>query len=104
MATPSSTIQKDHEIIDSIINIVKDHLHPRRIILFGSRASGKGKRYADFDIAVEGVEMDIRKERLVKDALDEGLGIFTVDLINLDKVDSEFRKLVLDRGKVIYEQ
>lgn len=104
MAISSSAIQKERELIDSIINIIKGFLHPRKIILFGSRAVGKGKRYADFDIAVEGVEMGIRKERLLKDALDERLGVFTVDLINIDKVDLEFKKLVLDKGKVIYEQ
>ena len=47
--------------------------------------------------------MGIRKERLLKDALDERLGIFTVDLINLDKVDSEFKKFILRFGRVIYE-
>ena len=103
MDTPSAIANKEQRIIDSIVSIVKDHLHPKRIILFGSRASGKGKRYADFDIAVEGVEMDIRKERLLKDELDEKLGIYTVDLINLDKVDAEFKKLVLEKGRILYE-
>lgn len=92
------------KIIDVIIETIRRYLNPSRIILFGSRAEGGGKRYADFDIAVEGVKMDIRKERLLKDAFDEKLGIFTVDLISLDKVDIEFKKLVLDKGKVIYEQ
>lgn len=104
MAAPCSTIQKDREIIFSIVSIVMEHLESKRIILFGSRAVGKGQRYADFDIAVEGVQMDISKERLLKDALDEKLGIFTVDLINIDKVDVEFKNLILEKGKVIYEQ
>jgi len=103
MAT-TSTANKEQEIIDSIVSLIKDYLHPKRIILFGSRASGKGKKYADFDIAVEGIEMDIRRERLLKDALDEKLGIYTVDLINLDKADAEFKKLILEKGRVIYEQ
>lgn len=100
----SSVNQKEQEVIDSIISILKEYIHPKRIILFGSRASGRSKRYADFDIAVEGVDMDIRKERLLKDALDERLGIYMVDLIDIDKVDKEFRKIIMDKGKVIYEQ
>ncbi len=96
-------VDLEREVVDVIVNTVKDYLHPVRIILFGSRAHGKGKIYSDFDIAVEGVEMEIRKERLLKDALDERLGIFTIDLINLDKVDSEFKKLMLRFGRVIYE-
>jgi len=69
---------KDNEqsLIDNIVSLVISHLCPKKIILFGSRAVGKGRQYSDFDIAVEGIEMDIRKERLLKDALDERLGIF----------------------------
>jgi len=94
---------KTQELINTIINIVREHLHPKRIILFGSRAKGKEKEYSDFDIAVEGVEMDIRKERLLKEALDEKMGIYTVEVIDLDKVDEGFKQLVLKTGRVIYE-
>ena len=94
---------KSQELIDTIIITVKEHLHPKRIILFGSRAKGKAHKYSDFDIAVEGVEMDIRKERLLKEALDEKMGIYTVEVIDLDKVDEGFKKLVLKTGRVIYE-
>jgi predicted nucleotidyltransferase len=94
---------KSQELINTIINIVREHLHPKRIILFGSRAKGKEKEYSDFDIAVEGVEMDIRKERLLKEALDEKMGIYTVEVIDLDKVDEGFRAIVMKTGRVIYE-
>ena len=80
------------------------HLNPGKIILFGSRATGKGKEYSDFDIAVEGAEMNLRKERLLKDTLDEKLGIFMLDLINLDKVDHGFKKIILETGTVVYER
>ena len=94
---------KTQELINTIINIVREHLHPKRIILFGSRATGKAQKYSDFDIAVEGVEMDIRKERLLKEYLDEKMGIYTVEVIDLDKVDEGFKQLVLKTGRVIYE-
>lgn len=99
-----ATSEQKQELIHTIVNVVNTYLHPKSIILFGSRATGKGKGYADFDIAVEGVKMDIRKERLLKESLDEKLGILTVDLINLDKVYIEFKRLVLEKGKVIYGQ
>jgi predicted nucleotidyltransferase len=94
---------KTQELISTIINTVKEHLHPKRIILFGSRATGKAQEYSDFDIAVEGVEMDIRKERHLKEALDEKMGIYTVEVIDLDKVDEGFKKLVLKTSRAIYE-
>ena len=94
----------EQKICMEIIKIIQDHIAPKRIILFGSRAVGGGKKYSDFDIAVEGIEMNIREERLLKEALDRKLGIYTIDLINLDKVDKEFKTLVVSKGKVIYER
>jgi predicted nucleotidyltransferase len=96
--------EKTRQLIDEITGIIKTALHPKKILLFGSRAIGRGKKYSDFDIAVEGAEMDIRKERLIKEALDQKLGIFSVDLIDLDHVDADFRELVLKTGKVLYEK
>jgi predicted nucleotidyltransferase len=92
----------ENQIIEKIIQIIKDHLHPRQIILFGSRAMGTSREYSDFDIALESEEMDIRQERILKEALDNDLGIYAVDLINLKNVDDEFKNL-LEKGKVIYE-
>jgi len=48
--------------------------------------------------------MTHRRERELKDALDARLGIFSVDLINLDKVDPEFKTLIKEGGRVIYDQ
>jgi predicted nucleotidyltransferase len=100
----AAVFESDQKVLADIITLVKNFLHPRRIIIFGSRVSGRGREYSDFDIAVEDAEMNIRNERLLKDALDDKLGIITVDLINLDKVDSKFKQLVLQTGRVIYEQ
>lgn len=97
-----NTLHEQH-LINRIVQIIKTYLHPKTIILFGSRTTENHKEYSDFDIAVDKVEIDIRKERLLKEALDNELGIYTVDLINLDKVDSEFKELVLKKGRIIYE-
>jgi len=97
------TADVEEKVIAEIVNTIVDYLRPKRIFLFGSRGHGKGRRYSDFDVALEGVEMELRAERELKDALDARLGIFMVDLINLDKVPPEFRALILQDGKVIYE-
>ncbi|MBF0564063.1 MAG: nucleotidyltransferase domain-containing protein [Nitrospirae bacterium] len=90
--------------IDIIIDETVNCLHPQKIILFGSRARGDNKRYSDFDIAFSGGEADIRNERRLMEVLDEKLGIYKVDIINLEKVEDDFRKLILEQGKVIYGQ
>ena len=94
----------EERLINAIVDVLISYLKPERIILFGSRAKTGAHEYSDFDIAVEGVDMDIRTERTVKEILDEEMKIYTVDLINLDKADNEFRDLVYKTGKVLYER
>jgi predicted nucleotidyltransferase len=96
--------REEEKVIAEIVSIITAHLRPKRIFLFGSRALGIGRRYSDFDVALEGVAMSHRRERELKDALDLRLGIFSVDLLCLDKVDPEFKALILDKGRIIYEQ
>jgi len=94
----------EKRIIDEIVKVLVSYLQPERIILFGSRAKQRAEKYADFDVAVEGADMDIRMERFIKDKLDEKAGIYTIDLVNLDKVDRNFRKIILQRGRVLYDR
>jgi predicted nucleotidyltransferase len=97
-----TTVLNERQMIDKIVKIIRDYLHPKKIILFGSRADNSDREYSDFDIAVEIEEMDIRKERLLKEALDNELGIYSVDLLDLNKADEEFKNLILEKGSVIY--
>ena len=60
---------EEDKVIDVIVSTITAYLYPKRILLFGSRARGRGKR-----------------------------------LINLDKVDPEFKTLIKEGGRVIYEQ
>jgi predicted nucleotidyltransferase len=93
---------KSDRNITEIVNTITEFVQPEQIILFGSRTRGVAHRYSDYDIALVGVDMDHRTERRLKEALDDRLGIFTVDLIDLGKVDPEFREIILRKGVVIY--
>jgi len=99
-----SSSEKQDRLVQEIVETIRIYLNPRRVILFGSRASHKQRPYSDFDIAIEGAGMDIRTERVLKENLDERAGIYLVDVIDLDRADSEFRELVQSTGRVIYER
>jgi predicted nucleotidyltransferase len=60
---------EEDKVIDVIVSTITAYLDPKRILLFGSRARGRGKH-----------------------------------LINLDKVDPEFKTLIKEGGRVIYDQ
>ena len=89
--------------IAQIIHVITEFVQPQQIILFGSRARGVAHCYSDYDIALIGVDMDHRTERRLKQALDDRLGVFTVDLINMDKVDPEFQDIIMQNGMMVYE-
>jgi len=96
-------LMKFEKNIAEIIHTITELAQPEQIILFGSRAHGTAHRYSDYDIALAGVDMDHRTERCLKEALDDRLGIFTVDLINIDKVDREFKDIIVQSGVIVYE-
>ena len=94
---------KSEKNIAEIVRTITEWVQPKQIILFGSRTHGTAHRYSDYDIALTGVDMDHRTERRLKHALDDRLGIFTVDLVNIDKVDPEFRDIIVRSGVIVYE-
>lgn len=45
------------QTIDGVVRTIVDHFHPRRIILFGSRARGDHRSDSDLDLFIE-MEVD----------------------------------------------
>ena len=91
--------------IDRIINIITIDLDPEKIILFGSRAKNDFKNGSDIDLCILGADnTDNRKIRKLKEKIDDISGLYSVDLIFYEKIDEEFKKIILETGKVIYEK
>ncbi|MCG2789402.1 MAG: nucleotidyltransferase domain-containing protein [Actinomycetia bacterium] len=94
--------KREKEVLDKIVLLLKEKLNPGLIILFGSRASGKHNTGSDFDIALDGDKIDVREMRKLKEKLEEISGLYRVDLIFLESVDSEFKNIIIRRGKILY--
>lgn len=61
--------------IDALVDCLVEHLHPKRILLFGSRARGDAQTCSDIDLAVDGaLPASFREERKLREALDELAG------------------------------
>ncbi len=97
-------MDSEEAILKEIVRTIRAFGTPERIILFGSRAKGHGGRYSDFDIAIEGMDIDIRTERRLKESLEDKIKVHIVEIINLDRADSAFREIVKKTGKVLYER
>jgi uncharacterized protein len=97
--------ERENEIILGVKELLISHLAPSRIILFGSRAKKNNYHGSDFDFAIDlDAKPDNDKLYLLKDQIDKIAGLYKVDIVFLIDVDKDFRKIILDTGKVIYEK
>ena len=90
--------------LNNIVDILVDGLQPKKIILFGSRGKGKAFFNSDYDIAIDSVEVSLRQKRMLKEKIDEIIGLHKIDLVFLKEVDMEFKKIIQNSGKIIYER
>jgi uncharacterized protein len=102
--TNTSGSKHVHQVLDLIVSNILEFASPTRIWLFGSRATGEARKFSDFDIALEGVRLDLRTRRELAEALDEKLGAMSVDLVELETVDEPLLELICQQGEVIYDR
>jgi predicted nucleotidyltransferase len=90
--------------LNNIIKILVDEMNPERLILFGSRGKGISFPNSDYDIAVDTQRIEFRKKRILKDKIEDILGLHKLDLVFLNEVEKKFKEIILKTGKVIYER
>ncbi|MFH1361829.1 MAG: nucleotidyltransferase domain-containing protein [bacterium] len=95
---------REKEIIDLVKDVLLKRLGPSRIILFGSRAKKDHDKHSDFDFAIDCQKPDLSLQRELTEKIDKVRGLYKVDLVYLNSVDEEFRKIILETGELIYEQ
>ena len=90
--------------LKKIVDLIIKTSDPKRIILFGSRSKGNFDHSADYDLAIDSNKISFRNKRKLIEQIEEIIGLHSLDLINLDEVDSKFRKIISNTGKIIYER
>src|SRR5690554_5464462 len=96
-------MNKNNGHINTIKDILIAQLQPNRIWLFGSRAEGKNRISSDYDLAFEGGSSSFRDLRKAKEMISGSIGIYSCDIVDLDKVSNDFKELIKSKGKVIHE-
>jgi predicted nucleotidyltransferase len=87
--------------LDEVRRIVHAGLrgHQARVYLFGSWATGRNRRTSDIDIAIlpsEPLPEDVLSG--IREALEESLVVYPVDVVDLSRVSPQFRDRVLREG------
>jgi type I restriction enzyme S subunit len=93
--TPTIDLRPDHRKI--VKDILREHL-PRgvKVWVFGSRAEWTTKDSSDLDLALDGDEpLDSRTVMALELAFEESLLPFSVDVVDLHRVDEAFREIML---------
>lgn len=93
---------EEDKYLDKIVEIVTESLHPHRIWLFGSRAEGDQRKGSDYDIAFEGAKADFRELRKTKEKISDAIGIYSCDLVDMGKLNSDVKHLIKEKGKLIH--
>lgn len=75
---------------EELVGILRTHLPNRRVWAFGSRATGRARRFSDLDLAVEGESLPFGALAKLRDALDESGLPFKVDIVELASLTPEF--------------
>lgn len=87
----------------AIVETIAERYQPVRIVQWGSLLNRRNfRRHSDIDIAVEGILDAEAFFSMLADA--EALTRFPIDLVQLEKIEPEFRREILEHGKVVYER
>lgn len=88
---------------DAIVDMIVREARPGRIVPWGSLLRPERFRpYSDIDIAVEGVTDPETFSRILGRAHE--LTRFPVDIVQLERVEPEFRESIEANGRVVYER
>jgi len=96
---------KAEDAIERVIEILTREVQPDEVLLFGSRAKGTAHKGSDIDLAiVGGRKLSYRERRKMKEKIEDISGLYSVDIVFIEEVDKDFKELIRETGKVIYEK
>ncbi len=98
------TTKREKEVLDNIVEIIKDLVNPEKIYLFGSRVKGTASYYSDFDLGIEANLPAVNKLEELKERIDGVAGLYSVDLVFLKDAETDFINVIKKMGVVVYER
>jgi predicted nucleotidyltransferase len=95
-------MDREQEIINSIVNILVKFLNPSAIYLFGSRASNTAAKHSDFDFALDCNKPNPTLRRQIEEEINKVAGLYKVDIVYLLDTEEDFRQMVYKNGRLIH--
>lgn len=86
-------------IVDTIIQ----HIRPKRIILFGSRARDEAQARSDYDIAIDDDELTPAKLARIRADMETVPTLLSIDVVWMSRAAETLRRRILNEGKILNE-
>lgn len=93
----------EEEILERVVNIVREHMPESQLILFGSRAKGTNNNRSDFDFAIKKESLNLLVLDKIKDRVEELETLKVIEIIDYNELGDEFKTIVDTQGRVVYE-
>ncbi|MBI4925100.1 MAG: nucleotidyltransferase domain-containing protein [Bdellovibrio sp.] len=70
-----------------------------KILAFGSRVRGDHKSFSDLDLSLDcGSPIPLEKLSLLKEIFSQSTLPYSIDLIDWQRIDTDFRKIILENN------
>ena len=78
-----------------VLDILRAHLPAAAVWVFGSRATGRARRYSDLDIAIDaGRRLSLDETAILAETFGESDLPYRVDIVDWQAIDHRFRRLI----------
>ena len=86
---------------DFIHATLKDFFPQAKIIFFGSRVTGKAKKYSDLDIAIDNRQpIDLVTLAKIKAVFADSDLPYKIDIVDWWRISPEFQQVIVAQGKI----
>ncbi len=90
---PRVDLESEHWKI--VRDILGRHVPDRKVMVFGSRASSKAKKYSDLDLAIQGdIPLSLDSFSELSEEFTESDLPFKVDIVDWALIDNSFRERI----------
>jgi predicted nucleotidyltransferase len=89
-----------------VLQILRSNLPPAaQVWVFGSRATGRARRYSDLDLAIDaGRALTLDEAASLADAFSESDLSYRVDVVDWRAIDDRFRQIIAQEGVPLAER
>ena len=89
--------------VQQVVKQIIETAQPESIILFGSRARGDHRGNSDFDFCIKGRKSSNENwNRWLVDFQEKSLSLFSVDIVEMEKLNKDYLASVKKEGIKIY--